>query len=170
MQELLTLEGAMLPDMMEAHEKNSLENNQFRSTKEFMQGVRYTIPLNELYEVQASCTYDEDANYCPVLVKIIDATILVNNSNKPYLLQVWTKHGDMVFERSLMKPPCNWNVSNDKFLFQEESDSPEIFVVRMFLDKPPNFFKFTFPLKATTDRINTQYDVENERFVIPPEV
>ena len=86
MQELLTLQGAMLPEMMTAHEDNSLENCQFRSTSEFMNKVRYQVPLNELYEVQASCNYDEDGSFCPVLVKIIDETILRNNKMLPYLL------------------------------------------------------------------------------------
>jgi hypothetical protein len=86
MQELLTLQGAMLPEMMTAHEENSLENCQFRSTSEFMNKVRYQVPLNELYEVQASCNYDEDGSFCPVLVKIIDETILRNNKMLPYLL------------------------------------------------------------------------------------
>ena len=86
MQELLTLQGAMLPEMMIAHEDNSLENCQFRSTSEFMNKVRYQVPLNELYEVQASCNYDEDGSFCPVLVKIIDETILRNNKMLPYLL------------------------------------------------------------------------------------
>ena len=51
-----------------------------------MNKVMYSIPLNKLYKVIASCQYNEAADFCPVLVKIIDPTVLLNNDQYPYLL------------------------------------------------------------------------------------
>lgn len=58
-----------------------------------MKQVSYQVPLNSLYRVVASCMYEEDGNFCPVLIKIISPEIMKENKNKPYLLQVWTKSG-----------------------------------------------------------------------------
>ena len=74
-----------------------------------MQKVMYHVPLYKLYKVVASCLYEEGALFCPVLVKIIDLTVLKENEGKPFLLQVWSIKGEMVFERSLSMPPANWN-------------------------------------------------------------
>ena len=56
-----------------------------------------------------------------MLVKIIDETILDRMTRKAYLLQVWNKLGEMVFERSLNQPVANWNISGDIFMYQEDS-------------------------------------------------
>ena len=82
-----------------------------------MRSVMNQAPLKKLYKVIASCNYNEDANFCPVLVQIIDKIILANNNLQPFLLQVWTKKGEMVFEMPLDYPVCNWNISNNKFVF-----------------------------------------------------
>ena len=37
-----------------------------------MNKVMYSVPLNKLYQVMASCQYNEDSEFCPVLVKIVD--------------------------------------------------------------------------------------------------
>ena len=66
-----------------------------------MMKVIYEVPLNKLYKVVASCAYEEGADFCPVLVKIIDEKILRLNDNKPFLLQVWTINGVMIFELPL---------------------------------------------------------------------
>lgn len=51
-----------------------------------MKKVMYSVPLNKLYEVLASCQFNENADFCPVLVKIVDYKILEINENFPYLL------------------------------------------------------------------------------------
>lgn len=35
-----------------------------------MHKVMYQVPLNQLYEVVASCNYDERSDFCPVLIRI----------------------------------------------------------------------------------------------------
>ena len=46
----------------------------------------YSVPLDKLYKVIASCQYNENGVFCPVLVKIIDPTVLLNNKGREYLL------------------------------------------------------------------------------------
>ena len=114
-----------------------------------MKQVSYQVPLNSLYKVVSSCMYEEDGNFCPVLIKIIDPEILRENKNKPYLLQVWTKYGQMVYEKSLDKPVANWNISEKMLVYLEDTHSQEINVVKLFLDKQPVLFKFRLPQGLT---------------------
>ena len=56
-----------------------------------MKGVMYQVPLNKLYKVVASCNYNENGRFCPVLVKIMDQKIKEINKGFTFLLQVWNK-------------------------------------------------------------------------------
>ena len=40
-----------------------------------------------------------------------------------YLLQIWTNLGEMIFEKPLAKAISNWNISDNKFVFQEAMNS-----------------------------------------------
>ena len=82
-----------------------------------MNQVMYKVPLDELYTIISSCNYNEESDFCPVLIKIENHKIIQLNKDKKYLLQVWTREGVMVFERPMEKPVCNWNISKDKLLF-----------------------------------------------------
>ena len=95
----------------------------------------YSVPLNKLYKIMASCQYNENAEFCPVLIEVIDKKILEQDPEHPYLLQVWSNRGDMLFERGLKKPISNWNISRDKFIFQECARSPIIYLVKLYLDR-----------------------------------
>ena len=97
-----------------------------------MKAVMYSVPLSKLYRVVASCQYNENGEFCPVLVEIVDEKILMMNDMRKYLLQVWDKRGDMIFEKSLRQPVCNWNISRNKFIFQETVNSREVFIVRLY--------------------------------------
>ena len=163
--------GAPLAHILEQHRKNSLENseNQFRSASEFMEKVQYRVPLHHLYEVVASCVYTEGADFCPILVKIVDKTILEVNKGMRYLVQVWNSNGDLVFEKPLSKPVCNWNISNNKFIFLEDCNSCDIWLVKLFMDKEPVLYKLTLPGGIIKDRENTYYDAFQEKLVVPGE-
>ena len=95
------MEGANLADIRRKHEAYKLKSNQFSTAKDFMDKVMFSVPLNKLYQVIGSCNYNEDAEFCPVLVEIIDPIVLRNNNNLKFLLQVWNGNGDMVFEKPL---------------------------------------------------------------------
>ena len=92
------------------------------------------VNLSELYEIVAGCFHTEDSEFCGVLVRIVNHEVLDLNDQKPYLLQIWKREGTMLFEKSLTKPVCNWNITKDKFIFQEEPSKPEIFMVSLFPD------------------------------------
>ena len=51
-----------------------------------MKKVEFKVPLDQLYEIIAGCYDNEGAEYCGLLVRIVDKTILSFNSGKPYLL------------------------------------------------------------------------------------
>ena len=72
----MTLENASLPEIKAAHSKHAPEANQYNTAKEFMRNVMYSVPLKKLYKVVASCNYNEKADFCPVLLEVIDKTIL----------------------------------------------------------------------------------------------
>ena len=112
-----------------------------------MKEVMFKVPLNKLYKLIASCYYNEFGNFCPVLVKIVDDKVLEENRGKEFLLQVWDRQGEMVFERPLKKPVVNWNISDDIFIFIESNDNPVVHVVKLYLDKTPVVFKFNLPKK-----------------------
>ena len=61
----------------------------------------------------------------------------------------------------------NWNISKDKFIFQEHTYSNEIYIVKLYKDKQAVVLKFILPQHAVANRINTLY--MNDRFVIPDE-
>ena len=91
---------AKISEIAEAHEKNRLENNLFSSSKELLTELQFIVPLNGLYKLISSCNYNVSNTYCPVLVQIKDEEIK-DQSGKEYLLQVWDREGQMLFERPL---------------------------------------------------------------------
>ena len=96
--------------------------------------MEFEVPLNQLYEIVAGCFHTEGSNFCGVLVRIRDRKTLMLNDGKPYLLQIWKRGGTMVFEKSLNRPICNWNVTTDKFIFQEEPTRPEVYLISLYLN------------------------------------
>ena len=141
----MQLDNASMFDIKNAHRTNAPAENQYKSAKDFMRNVMYSVPLNKLYKVVASCNYNEKADFCPVLLEVKDKSILQHNHRCPFLLQVWTRKGEMVFERALKQPCCNWNIAGDKFMYQETPESACIYLVLLFMDKKAVIFKFTLP-------------------------
>lgn len=84
-------------------------------------------------------------------------------------MQVWTKEGEMVFEKPMQKPPANWNISGDKFLFLEETNAKEIYMVKLFTDKKPILFKFNLPDDLTHGLTNSSYNHDAQNFIIDRE-
>ena len=106
----------------------------------------------------ASCQFDESSNFCPILVKINDETIRQNNGGLSFLLQVWTIKGEMIFEKPLVKPVSNWNISDNILLFLEEINSTEVWVVKLYENQAPTLFKFIIPSLSRDKAINSVYD------------
>ena len=55
--------------------------------------MEFLVPLDKLYKVHSSCTYNVMNKYCPILVEIEDEICLQKNGGKPFLLQVWDDQG-----------------------------------------------------------------------------
>jgi len=134
-----------------------------------MKKVMYSVPLDKLYRIISSCEYNEKGVFCPVIVEIIDEEILKLNDGYKYLLQVWSSKGEMVFEKSMRKPCSNYNISGDKFVFQEETNSSEVYLVKLHLEEKPFVFKFTLPTHVTENRVNSHFDAQSGKFIVPTE-
>ena len=108
--------------IQEAHAANQLEENQCKTSKDFMEKVMYRVPLNMLYKVVASCQYNEKGIFCPVLIQVVNEEILKQLDKFEFLLQVWSIKGDLLFERRLRVPVSNWNISDNFFIFVSNSN------------------------------------------------
>ena len=82
----------------------------------------------------AACNYQNDQEFCPVLLQIKHLSIM-DDPDKPFILQVWNKKGIMLYEKLLEHPVCNWGISENKFMWQEIPGSGEIFLLKLFNDK-----------------------------------
>ena len=70
--------------------------------------------------------------FCGTLVRIVDPQILEHNQGLPFLLQVWKRGGQLIFEKPLKRPVCNWNVIENKFLFQEDPNIPVVHMIHLY--------------------------------------
>ena len=131
-----------------------------------MNKVQYKVPLNELYEVMASCQYKENADFSPVLLRIVDKDILTLNQDAPFLLQVWSRYGNMVFEKPMMQPCSNWNISENIFIFSEEVNCSTIWLVKLGLEKEPVVFKFMMPNDVIEGQANSKWDDNTKNFLV----
>lgn len=60
-------------------------------------------------------------------------------------------------------------------MYQENPKSPDIYLVRLFMEKKAIVFKFTLPMDLegqciVENRTNTHYDSDQKKFVVPDEV
>ena len=116
-----------------------------QNAKDYLLQVEFKVQLNELYEVMASIQHVDGNPYCGVLIRIVDETIIRLNEGREYLVQVWRRGGTMVFEKSLVQPVCNWNITWDKFVFQQDPGEPIIYCVdfhRYRREERPKVYKF----------------------------
>ena len=72
----------------------------------------------------------------------------------------------MVFERSLIKPPANWNISGNKLLYKEHATSDEIHLVKLSLKRQPVVFKIQLPKGLTHGLEKSRYEQSVDNFVI----
>jgi hypothetical protein len=92
-----------------------------KSSKEYLKECSYSISMSDLYDVKETCHYHQGMDYCPVLIDI-KATILQDKRGAKYLLQVWKRHGEKVFERPLKNEIKHWSISYKYFLYKPEKD------------------------------------------------
>lgn len=56
-----------------------------------------------------------------------------------------TNGGVLVFERQLQKPPTQWAISGNVFLFRESEDADEVFVLKLRVKRPATLYKVALP-------------------------
>ena len=103
------------------------------------------------------------------MVKINDKTIKEKNGGLPYLIQVWTLKGELVYEKPLKKPLANWNISDDRFMFLEDTYSTSVWLVKLFEDKAPVIYRFELPESVVAGGINSVWNEKEQNYVIPEE-
>ena len=121
-----------------------------------MKQVSYLVPIKDLYEVVASCNFSTELDFCPVILRINDENIIEKNGGKAFLMQVWTRKGELAFERKLDKPVDNWNISTDKLLFHETEDSDTLHVVKLRSQNTSTMWELKLPPGTFEDEIKTQ--------------
>lgn len=73
----------------------------------------------------------------------------------------------MVFEKALVKPVCNWNITKDKFIFQEDTNDSSIYCICLRdNDRVPKVYKFKLPPHAIQDQDNTRWSEDENKFVL----
>ena len=71
-----------------------------------------------------------------------------------------------MFEKALAQPVSNWNMTQDKFLFQEDENIPEVFLICLNPDKQPQVFKCQLPGDLAENRHQTVPTLNIRKFVI----
>ena len=54
--------------------------------KSYLEQVEFRVPLNQLYQIHASCHHTEGSEFCGLLVRIIDKKTLEVNGGKKWLV------------------------------------------------------------------------------------
>ena len=89
------------------------------------------IDLNQ-YRIKNFCHYD------PTLVNTTDYSIfqieILNDDLQRFyqgrfILEVWTRSGDRIFQKILKEEVTQWKVYNNTFIFKGANDSPLIYVL-----------------------------------------
>ncbi|TNV87080.1 hypothetical protein FGO68_gene14102 [Halteria grandinella] len=88
------------------------EQNIKKSAADFYQDLICAVPLSNLYEIVETCFYSLSMPYCPILVKCNYEDAIM-----PYQLQVWSKHGEMVYSKDLKYPLIAWCITFQELVF-----------------------------------------------------
>ena len=77
----------------------------------------------------------------------------------------------MLFERAVSQPVSNWNISDEKFMFQECATDRHIWLVKLKPDSTPFIYKIALPTDVVEDpkKVNTFWNAKKKRMVIPIE-
>lgn len=97
-------------------------NLRLDSESSYLSALQKLVPLKDLYDLEASCNYNQTNLWCPVLLKVgqVLREKFPEELENPYLLQVWSSSGELVFERSLSSSVMSWGIFGDTFIFQEK--------------------------------------------------
>jgi hypothetical protein len=81
--------------------------------------VSHQIPISDLYKLEKSWSNSEENIFCAVQIKIADTelqTRFIPRSGR-YLLQVWTKTGQLIYSKILEKQVHTCNINGNYLVF-----------------------------------------------------
>lgn len=128
------------------------------SSREYFDAVSQGVNLNKLYKLEETLCDNRNSLFSLVLLKITDPDFLTLNGESEfhirycYLLQVWSNKGQLYYERKMVQKPCMMNIIGKVVIFKEETESNNIFIVKLRSTKHPSLFKFTLPSSFFGDR------------------
>ena len=78
---------------------NYLKNFDVSTSRDFIDEITYSVPLDKLYKVKDSCSSNESCEYQGVLLQIKDEKLAKDYYQASHLIQVWNKKGTMILQR-----------------------------------------------------------------------
>jgi hypothetical protein len=85
--------------------------------------VSHNIPISELYKIEGCCNHSEANSFCAVQIKIENMELQKKYKGR-YLLQVWSKKGELVYSKILQQPLHLWNLIGDHLIFVQSEKEP----------------------------------------------
>lgn len=67
------------------------------TSDKYMSEIETRVPLSDLYEIESTACYSENNKLCPVILKVKDKKLQTLMDAK-YLVQVWNRHKEMLYE------------------------------------------------------------------------
>jgi hypothetical protein len=74
------------------------------NSSSYLKEISFNVPVKDLYKAKSSCAYNNMMNHQPIQFQIMEP-YLKQEYNGNFLLQVWNKHGKVVFE-TVLKGEC----------------------------------------------------------------
>ena len=79
--------------------------------REYREDVSLVVPLDEVMKIEKHCFDNNNFSICPILIKIQSPDVKEIYGDKNYLLQIWKKNGERIYQKALKKPVRVWNIS-----------------------------------------------------------
>ena len=121
------------------YDLRQFESDKMSKGVDYINKIKYDVPLDNLYKIIDSCNYAEGNKYCPVILAV-GKDIKPQQRLTDYLLQVWDRQGQMLYERQLHRKLKNWGIFGDIFLFQEDNNKDDICFLKLRKDAPATLF------------------------------
>ena len=81
--------------------------------------MSFNIDTSQLYVLEKSCMQNQANPFCPVLLRITNET-LAKRYGGQYLIQVWNRQKELIFQRVRTQPITSWNLTGKYFVFKED--------------------------------------------------
>jgi hypothetical protein len=83
----------------------------------FLKQVAISIELSKLYELKQTCFLDASFESLAILLRVKDKVLFRGYNSKKYILQIWNKECQKVYQKELYRRPLMWS-SNKYIVFK----------------------------------------------------